>query len=393
MVLIDDGVYKMIGSGKWKRRYGNVKEKLLLDENICQENKDLFGEFFRYQEYKLQRTNGISELDESTYKTLYGYIMRMKNVNKWFENKPLKDITEVDIKRVYDDLEDGKIKTSLGKPVLDRKDYYDKVFKSKLFEMVGKKELSQKVIQFTNKRVPDVRFITEDNFKILIENAYKPRHKLLFWLAWDIGENVNSLLKLRKKDFYKEINKDTGDVEYRVNLRKEILKRSRRSRSEITNYSETVKYIEMILKDIENDDDRLFEFEYRNAYKVFDSIIDRTSVTCMPNNERPSLKDLRSGMTCDLLAKGWTRDELNARLGHSPSSNEIDRYINFLAIDRRVVKKKVSEFQVNRLTEELEESKTKERLLSKRVEEMKDNMDDIQKLVIKMMAEQKRNKK
>jgi len=61
----------------------------------------------------------------------------------------------------------------------------------------------------------------EEDFRKIISNAYKPNHKVLFWLAWDIGENINSLLRLKKNDFHRQQNPYTKEPEYRVNLRKE----------------------------------------------------------------------------------------------------------------------------------------------------------------------------
>lgn len=39
-------------------------------------------------------------------------------------------------------------------------------------------------------------------------------------------------------------------------------------------------------------------------------------------------------MACHLLRNGWSTDEVNARLGHTPHSDALDAYINFLALDR-----------------------------------------------------------
>jgi len=358
-----------------KPKYEKIKDKLINDENVCKSNRSLYDEFFKYQEYKLKRINGLSELDESTYKTLYFYVMRIKNVNEWFKNKPLKDLTEEDIKKVYDDLEDGKILTNKGKPIKSKKDYYSKIFKSKLFELAGKKELAQKIIQFTNETNSEVRFVKEEDFLKLIDYAYKIPHKLLFWLAWDIGENISSLLRLKKSDFYKEKNPNTKETEYRVNLRKEILKRSRKERSEITNYDETVKLLDFILKDLD-DDEELFKFNYSNAKKILTRALDRAEIKCLPKGDKPTWKDLRSGMACDLLKKGWSTDEVNARLGHKPSSDEIDKYVNFLALDRHRPKKKVKAFEMERLTGRIDEQKEQMRLQQQRYDNLKNEMEE-----------------
>lgn len=367
----------------FERRYLNAKENLLENKSICEENRKLFAMFFEQQEYKLKRINNLSRLDSSAYKTLYHYIMRFKNVNKWFNNKPLKTITKKDIKEVYDKLEDGEIVNNKGKKFESKDDYYSKVFKSRLFKIAGKDDLAREVIEFHGNNKKEVRFITEDDFRKLIDNAYKPLHKLLLWLAFDIGENINSLLRLKKSDFYKQQNPHTKEPEYMVNLRKEILKRSRRERSEITNYIETVQLLDQILPEY-GDYELIFNFDYANSKKIIDRAVERAKTRCIPNGEKLTWKDLRSAMACDLLKKGWTTDEVNARLGHKPSSEEINKYVNFLAIDRHRPKKKVTEYTINKLNEEMDEIKERARLENKRNEILKDRLEKQEKQMNRM---------
>ena len=92
-----------------KARYEAAKQRLLDDEDICRANRKLFARFFEYEEYKLKRKNGIAQLDDNSYKTLLAYVTRLRTVNRWFTNKPWEKLAKQDIKRVYDDLEDGKI--------------------------------------------------------------------------------------------------------------------------------------------------------------------------------------------------------------------------------------------------------------------------------------------
>ena len=108
--------------------YERTLKSVLGDRAICKPNRDLFEEFFEYEEYKLKRTNNLSRLDEPSYKTLYGYLLGLKNVNQWFGNKPWKQLTKKDIKSVYDRLEDGEIKNKRGIPFQDRRSYYNKIF-------------------------------------------------------------------------------------------------------------------------------------------------------------------------------------------------------------------------------------------------------------------------
>jgi len=351
-----------------RKQYESAKKKLLTDENICSENKKLFTDFFTFEENKLKRTNGLRTLDKNTYTTLYQYIIQLRNVNAWFRNKPLKDITKKDISRVYNDLEDGKIEKQKGGRYKDRKSYYNKVFKSTLFRMAGGKDaLAKEIIMYTEKSNNEVRYITEEDFRKLISFVNKPDHVLLMWLAFDIGENVTALLQLKKSDFTREKNPHNKEPEYRVRLRNETLKRTRRARSELTNYPETLLFLDAYLKPL-GEDELLFPYEYRNAKKILDRAVERAGIVCRPNKEKVTWKDLRSSMACDLLNKKWTRDEVNSRLGHAPSSAEIDKYLNFFALDRHVVKKKVQEFQLGEMKEQIDTLRENEKILSRRLE-------------------------
>ena len=118
------------------------------------------------------------------------------------------------------------------------------------------------------------------------------------------------------------------------------------------------------------DDEKLFAFDYANAKKIIDRTAQRSGIKCIPNGEKVTWKDLRSSMACDLLKKSWTVDEVNARLGHRPSSSEIDKYINFLAIDRHRPKKKMQQYEMEKLSEELKDVRERERLQAMRNERL-----------------------
>jgi integrase len=115
-------------------------------------------------------------------------------VTAWFGNKPWSDLTREDIKRVYDDLEDGKLRNELGRPYGSTQHYYSKVMKSKPFELAGKADLAKQVIQFPKRERPTVRYVTADEFRRLVSVVKRTEHLLLLWPSWDIGENINTLL-------------------------------------------------------------------------------------------------------------------------------------------------------------------------------------------------------
>lgn len=367
-----------------KERYEKGKTKLLKDRSICKENRELFTEFFTWEEEKLKRINDLPEIDDSSYKTLHGYINRFRNVNKWFENKPWKNLKLAEIKSVYRDLEDGKIINRNGKRFEDRRSYYNKVFKSKPFKLAGKNEEVKQALEFfTDRRKKEVRFVNEENFKKMIGVLSKPQHFALFWLAWDIGENINSLLKLTKRNFKKQTNRQTKESEYLVHLSQDKLKRSRQSRSEPTLYQKTVRYLDMVLQCL-NDDDLIFPFGYRQALKIFDSAVKKSNAKCEPDSNKPSWKDLRSGMACYLFSQGWHSDDINLRLGHTISSRELDVYLNYMAQNRKRAKKILYNNNLEDVKNDLEEARQREKLHSNRLERQKEDIEQQKIKILKL---------
>ena len=72
-------------------------------------------------------------------------------------------------------------------------------------------------------------------------------------------------------------------------------------------------------------------------------------------------------MACHLLKSGWSREEVDARLGHTPNSKALNAYINYLAIDRERPKKRLFDSSLEQIQNELEEAKQREKLASERV--------------------------
>jgi site-specific recombinase XerD len=329
--------------------------------------------------------NNMPSVDERSAKTLVYYVRRFHNVNQWFRNKPWRSLTKKDIQRVYDDLEDGKIKNRQGRPFLGRRDYYNKIFRSKPFELAGKAEIARGVLEFAshNKEDNEVRFITEEVFRQIASIVNMTSQKALLWLAFDIGENIHTLLDLQRKDFVKQQNPLTKEPEYIVNLPKEKLKRSRTSRSEITHYPDTVIFLDIMLRDL-TPEDHVFTFGYRQGLKFIARAVSISGARCLPNGQHVTWKDLRSSMACDLLKKGWTTDEIKARLGHRPSSRMLDKYVNYLAIGRHTAKKKLYDNDLQRVASELDEHKDRTKLLSARIEEQQLENIDLKKSLEKL---------
>jgi hypothetical protein len=368
----------------FKERYERTKQELLNDKSINKENRDLFKKFFDIEEEKLKRINDNAHIDEASYKTLCGYINKFYNVNSWFKNKTWSELTLKEIEQVYKDLEDGKILNSHNKRFEDRAGYYNKVFRSLPFKLAGKtKEVEETLRFYTNRRKKPVVFVNEPSFKKLVSVVSRPDQLALMWLSWDIGENINSLLQLKASNFQKQINKETNEVEYKVWLDQSRLKRSRQQRSEVTLFPETAKYLDIVLNGLAPNEE-VFRFEYRMALKFFKSAVKKSKIVCEPNGEEPSWKDLRSGMACNLFANyGWTKDDINLRLGHTITSSELESYFSYLAGNSKSVKKLHYQNNLQKVQEELEQLKLREKTTLMRM----NNLEDSNKELIRMTSE------
>ena len=189
------------------------------------------------------------------------------------------------------------------------------------------------------------------------------------WFCWDIGENINSALKLKKGDWHRQINKDTNEPEYLINLKRKILKRTRKKRGQITNFKETAEWADIVLRDLK-DEDLIFPFGYTSAKKFLSRAVRITKATCM-EGERITWKDFRSSMAMYLLGHEWTTDEINGRLGHRLSSRELDKYVDARGVPKHKPKKKLYDSSLQEIKEELEAIKKREKLTAMRMEELK----------------------
>lgn len=387
----------------FKERYDKSKIELLEDKTICKENRNLFKKFFELQEVKLKRMNGLQTLDEPTYKTLVDYTYKFRNVNKWFDNKPIEEITKKQFEKVFNDLCDGKIKTSNGEPFKDIDGYVSKIFKGKLFKLAKRLDITEETLEFYKSQSNvQANFIEEKDVYRIIDHAPNSKKKLLFLLGFDIGENVSSLLQLKKRDCRRQYNETTKENEYLIHLKKSTLKRSRQERTEPTRLHQTTELLDAVLKELD-DNDFIFSrednmvrtgdtitknvpFVLRSAEIMFDRIVSKLGIKTIPKGLKPKLKDIRSSMACDCLKKGWSSEEVNSRLGHSEGSKALKPYITFLALDKN--KPKIREYKENisGLNEKLSEQKNVNILMDKRVQELQKSQEDM-KQIIKLLLD------
>ena len=130
----------------FKERYERVKKEFLNDSNVNSDNRKILKKFLIYEEYRLKRRNGLAEVDERSYKTLYSYIGKLKKINEWFKNKDWKKITKKEIKKVIDDLEDGVLRNPRGQRYFDRAGFYQ-IMQGELFRMVKKNHIVSDIIR------------------------------------------------------------------------------------------------------------------------------------------------------------------------------------------------------------------------------------------------------
>ena len=124
--------------------------------------------------------------------------------------------------------------------------------------------------------------------------------------------------------------------------------------------------------------DKIFDFKKRQASKVFDSAVKKTGVRVIPTGDKPTWKDLRSGMACHLFGKGWVSDDINLRLGHKISSRELDVYVSYLAANKKMPKKKLFHSNLEEVQDELEEAKRREKLQGQRMDRQGKDLDETQ---------------
>lgn len=403
----------------FKDRYYKKRDELLNDSSVNSENRKAIKKFFEYEEYKLKRKEGLPEIDERSAKTLYNYIRRIRQVNEWLGNRDWNTLKKSDIKKLIDDLEDGIITTHKGTKHADRAQYYQ-VLQGKLFDIIKKSQYTKEIfsdfeVKGRDDKFNHVKFIEEEQFRKIVDCAITPIQRCLLWLAFDIGENIGTLLELEKADFKRQTNSDTGDPEYLVILPKDKVKRSRTARSEITNYADTVKYLDLVLADVKpadknisnkwmkdrplseiHGDDKLFKFGMKASTLFLDRAVEKAKVRCIPGGEKVTWKDLRSSMACDCLKKGYSRDECNSRLGHRPSSRVIDKYITYLALDKRKPQKKIYEGNMKKMEAELEKNKDTNKLQGERIkrqeadiEALRKSIEDMQKYMQTQIARAK----
>ena len=322
-----------------------------------QENKDLCVKYLTQVSRNLKTRSRSTTLSERNYSTLSGIVSCCFTVDGWFNHKLWKRVTRKDIQRVFEQVEQGVILSKQGKPFKRPEDYYNRIMKWGPFKLIGKDKLVREVIGKTQREPDPVRFVTEEDFRKVVSCARSARHKAFYWMLFDIGENEAATRKLRTTDFQRQVNEVTGKPEYVVKLRNENIKASRTARSEITNYDDTVAWLDQWLGTLAPGS-VVFDFTHEKGRYELARCAKMAGVSCHGLNDcHVTPKDLRSSMICDLLSKGWSVDDVKARAGHKPGSSVINRYADFIARNRNKMKNK---YAVQAMKQEQEEKEAPE---------------------------------
>lgn len=395
----------------FNERYQRRKKELLGDLSINSENRKLFKTFLEKEEKRAEMINKKGLLDDKNYKTLYFKIGRLIKLNEWFGNKDFKKLNDEEIINLIKNLHRGEIINQRTKKRISDRSLYYQMLSGRLFRIINKDNIAKEYLEeyslnrnSRDDKENDVRFIEEEDFRKLVDVAISPEQKCLLWLAFDIGENIDALLKLEKSDFEERKNEYTKEKEYVVTLKKDDLKRSRTARREVTNYPETTRFLDIVLNNLKDSNkvitnkymknkklseiyskDKLFKFGYQSAERFMKRCAEKTGVVCKgTKKDLVTFKDLRSSMACDLLRKGWVTDEIKKRLGHTPSSRMIDKYVNYLALDKNEPKKKVYESNLKDVEAKLNETKDLTKLQAERLKKQSEQMVEMQKMMLQL---------
>lgn len=374
-----------------KTRYNKRLTRLLTTNKLVykgkkhlfrKENVDLAIEFLKEREKYLQNVNGYEEeAQKRYYKTLDKEFTYVQNVLVWFNKWNLKDITEDIIKEIYEGIEKGEITSVRGKELSQntKKDYYSKVLRNGFFKFIGKDEIAKKVILRSFSNNEEVRFFDIDTLKKLASHLKYADHKLLVWLLFDTGIEVNGVLELKKSDFSIETPKDMKPY-YILHMRKEIGKKGRQQRNPYIYHDETNILLKEHLSSLK-DDDKLFNFKWRNAYKFINETSKKYNLKLVTPNSYIKPKDFRSSMATFFLIEGWNTDEIKARLGHKPSSTVIDRYVNYLGINQKHKKKEKEEIDFKNYKDKYTQIQERNRRLEEKIKSYDQDMELIKEFM------------
>ncbi len=401
---------------KYANYYDKRKRDILINPSICEENRKLFKKFFTFQEDKLKEIRETDTLCYSNHLTLLSYIRFFKNVNKWFKNKPWKDLTKKEIRQVIKDLKIGNITKEDGTPYKDKSSYFKKVFRSEAFKMVGKDKITKELLKGYKPPKTIINYIEEEQVDILAPCATID-YEALIRIVWDLSVEINTALAFQRKHFERIIRED-GKIEYKVHI-KDNQKTSRTIRKLVTFDDATADVLDRLFKRgkfvvieteegtdrirrrIDNtgkrkkikcikkyvpydDEDYIFYMGYAQSKKYLRNLANKRGIKSKPDGLPIKWKDFRSGRLSWMARKKLGIADCQQRAGHVLGGRAITKYLAIDSIDSEEQKKFLEE-----KSEEAYEKKVKKQ--QKKIKVQTIRMDLLQKRIGELETKNKKN--
>lgn len=381
------------------KAFNNALERLKNDSRLPKINRDLAAKWILKHKQALgERYLSKKDREDNAYRmsrTLNKYCTMLSNMSYWFKDFKKIDKKELEqFRKDFLELEGQKrtLKTLKGKTVTYKRDYINKVIKSDFFlNFLKKRDIVRDV--FKNKTSTpknSVEFITLNDVNLLIESAQFEYQKVVMGVLFSTGMRIGTLLNMKKNDFELVYNNKTNVHYYLAHIKKEYTK-SQEDRTipilipEINDL--LTKYFEKV-----KENDYICPVNYSGVRAFLDKLLIETKIKTKPNNKRPTIHVFRKSAANHLLNTGYSTDQVKAFLGHKPSSNAIDVYVNYSGLKFEPQISKIQTDDLLKLQETLKNNKLQmtkmQRLndeLLKRVNEMQTREQKTASLIIKVL--------
>lgn len=369
------------------RGYKNAREAFIADKTLPAHNRELALKWVEKKEKSLYDGLNVEERKANelrVIKTLTKYLFQSRNVCRWFPD--LRHVTEKELLKVKEDLFNGKLEGSQGRPITGAGDYVKKIFKGNesFFTFIGNADIANKVFSAKVRKPNDeVQYIEEVDLKKILLKVRGDANKTAIRTLFYSGLRAAEFLNLKKADF--EEVREKGELKrYMVHVREETSK-SKQDRTIPLTDPQTVEDLSNMLESL-TDGAYVFKNTYRRYAEVLHDAAEEARVYCRPKvNEQvlPHVHILRKSTTIYWLNNGFNSDQIKAFMGHKPSSSVIDCYLNYKGTKYTPQLDKIEAGHLQELKQELNEKEAKLRAqqaqIDQSLEEMKRRERDSQR--------------
>lgn len=366
--------------------YKKAKTRFRDNTRLPEANRKLCLQWLLIKEKELQDGLSAEQKKRDAHrraKTMYKYVSMLANISYWFSD--LKNIKLATLKKFKDDFYNDRIKSITGKTLKCKTDYINKIFKSDFFRWLGHKKLAEET--FTNGVKADVKtveFIVEGDLSKLINAAPYDYHRIALMVLYYTGVRVGTLLNLTKNDFEIKYNPKTKVSYYHVHVRRDYTKSKadrtiplvdHKANQALTEYLSTLQ-----------DKEYLIPVGYGMINKLVKELAGQTKVRTQPSKSLPTVHTLRKSCAIYLLNKGYSTDQVKAWLGHKPSSDAIDAYVNYLGLEFEPQVMKVQTDELLRLENTLRDNSTAMAMIQQQNDSLRRDMVELTAYVKKLQA-------